>query len=127
MGPFKIIEAVGESKLAFRLELPRTMKIHPVFHVRLLDRYHENKVPGWTQPPPPPELVEGQTEYTVDKVLDSRIRRSKLEYLVDWEGYGEEERTWEPAENLGGAPEAVTEFHRQYPQRPANSDLRRQR
>jgi hypothetical protein len=127
MGPFKIMEAVGESKLAFRLELPRTMRIHPVFHVRLLDQYHPNKVPGRTQPPPPPELVEGEAEYTVSKILDSRIRRNKLEYLVDWEGYSEDERTWEPAMNMEGAQEAVAEFHRQYPHRPANTDIPRRR
>jgi hypothetical protein len=59
LGPFKITEIVGESKLAFKLELPHTMRIHPVFHGSLLEPYHANTIPGRTQPPPPPVEVEG--------------------------------------------------------------------
>jgi len=46
LGPFKVLEAVGDSKLAFRLELPAQMRIHPVFHVSLLEPRRENRFPG---------------------------------------------------------------------------------
>src|SRR5436189_6225952 len=42
LGPFRISEVVGESKSAFKLELPARMKVHPVFHVSLLTPYHAN-------------------------------------------------------------------------------------
>jgi len=123
LGPFTILETVGESKLAFKLELPPQWRIHPVFHTSLLEPYHPNRIEGRTQPPPPPEDIEGEMEYEVEEVLDSRIRHGKLEYLVDWAGYPPEERTWEPAENLLHADEAVATFHRHYPQRPTQEDV----
>ena len=36
----------------------------------------------------------------VKKLLDKRIRNGNVEYLVAFEGYGPDERTWEPKENL---------------------------
>jgi hypothetical protein len=65
LGPFKILEAVGESKMAFKLNLPPRMKIHPVFHATLLDHPHANTIPGRTQPPPPAVTVEDALEYEV--------------------------------------------------------------
>jgi len=125
LGPFHITEVVGESKLAFRLNLPPNLKIHSVFHIDLLDPYHANETPRRTQPPPPLEVVEGEEEYEVREILDSRILRGKLEYLVDWKGYSEEERTWESVENVSGAPDLVTAFNRKYLQRPASKDIPR--
>ena len=50
-------------------------------------------------------------------MLDSRIfgRWKKLQYLVSWEGYGPEQNSWEPAEHLKNAPDAVQDFHRRHP------------
>jgi len=73
LGPFKILKVVGESKLAFKLELPQHMRIHPVFHTSLLEPYHVNTIPGRTQPPPPPIVVEDHEEFKVEKILDSKI------------------------------------------------------
>src|ERR1700686_3908514 len=99
------------------------MCIHPVFHVSLLEQYCPNVLPGRTQPPPPPEEIEGELEYEVEKVLDSKVVRGRLLYLVDWVGYSPEERTWEPSEYLEGAADAVADFHRRHPNRPSPSDI----
>jgi hypothetical protein len=125
LGPFKILEAVGESQLAFRLELPPQMRIHPVFHVSLLEPHRRNRLVGRVQPPPPPVEIEDDVEWEVGEVLDSRIRHRKLEYLVHWLGYGPHERTWEPPEHLANAADAVSEFHLRHPNRPAPKDLPR--
>jgi hypothetical protein len=86
--PFKITRVVGESKMAFELELPPQGRIHPVFHAHLLDPYHANKFEGRKQPTPgPPEIVDGVPEYEVEEILVSRIRWRKLWYFVDWKGY----------------------------------------
>ena len=94
------------------------MKVHPVFHVSLLETYKELSIPGRIQPSPPCIEMDNHVEYEVEKVLDSRQRRGKLEYFIQWRGYDINERTWEPTENLVNAPQKVHEFHRRYPQKP---------
>ena len=34
-----------------------------------------------------PVSITKQTTYKIDKILDKRVRRGILEYLVRWEGY----------------------------------------
>lgn len=114
LGPFKIIEAVNSR--AFRLQLPASMsRVHPVFHVSLLEHFTANTLPGRTIPPPPPIEIDGEMEYEVETIVDSRKFRNKLQYRVQWVGY--QETSWEPAENLE-CPEIVARFHTQYPDKP---------
>src|SRR6266446_4348617 len=58
-------------------------------------------------PPPPPELIDGEEEYVVEEIQDSRMFRRRLQYLVKWEGYGTEGNTWEYTEHVNNAPERV--------------------
>jgi hypothetical protein len=118
LGPFTIIEAVNSR--AYRLALPNSMsRVHPVFHVSLLEPYRANDIAGRTAPPPPPIDIDGELEFEVEAVLDSRMVRGRLKYLVAWKGY--EEHTWEADTNLEHAPELVKEFHDRYPHRPRPS------
>ena len=116
LGPYTIAESVGKS--AYRLELPPSMQIHPVFHVSLLEPYVANTFPGRVIPPPPPEIVDSYEEFEVHKILDSKIRRRKILYLVDWVGYDASERTWEPVSCLENAKSAIASFHSLFPFRP---------
>jgi hypothetical protein len=116
LGPFVIEKQINP--VAYRLHLPASMKVHPVFHVSLLEPYRESIFPGRVQSPPPSIEIENHEEYEVETVLDSRRRRGKLEYFVHWSGYDINERTWEDAENLSNAPKKVQEFHQRYPHKP---------
>ena len=122
MGPFRVLEAVGDTKSAYKLELLAPMRIHPIFHISLLEPYHESTKPRRVQATPQPVEVEGELEHEVARILDSKIERQSLKYLVDWAGYGPEEQMWEPAENVVHAADAVTYFHRVYPLQPSPKD-----
>ena len=95
------------------------MKVHDVFHVSLLEPYFPNTIPGRSEEPPPPIIVDGEVEYEVDEVLDSKFICKKLHYLVSWKGYDVSERTWEPAGNFSNQEVAMCEFHARYPHKPA--------
>ena len=100
-------------------------KIHRVFHVNMLKPYSSSAIPNRHQAPPPPIEIEGEEEYEVEKIQDSRIYRGKLQYLVKWKGYGPRDMTWEPRENVSNAKELVEEFHRKYPRKPMDKGKRR--
>ncbi len=74
--------------------------------------------PGRTEEPPLPLIAEEGAIYRVKEILKSRRCGGKLEYLVDWEGYGPEERSWVPRENILD-PALLEEFHAAHPDRPA--------
>ena len=92
--------------------------MHPTFHVNRLSPWKGNEVNGLLPPPPEPIEVEGEEEYEVDEIRDSRMYRRQLQYLVRWKGYGEAGNSWEPAKFLQNAPDKVREFHLSNPNAP---------
>jgi hypothetical protein len=119
LGPYPILERIGTQ--AYRLQLPSSMKIHPVFHVSLLDRYVESDIPSRVVPPPPPVIVKDQVEFEVEDILDSKFMRKRLFYLVKWKGYPVCDNSWEPASHLSNAKDLVDSFHVKYPDKPSAS------
>ena len=68
-------------------------------------------------PPPPPVIVDDEEEFEVEEILDSRIHRRKLQFLVKWVGYNEP--TWQPETDVkGSADEAIAEFYQKNPGAP---------
>jgi hypothetical protein len=79
-GPFTVIKEVG--KYTYQLDLPATMDVHPVFHISLLRPTQGDQLPGQHLPLPEPIVVDGESEYEVEEVVDSRIFRWQLQYLI---------------------------------------------
>jgi hypothetical protein len=110
LSPYEIVKVVGPH--AYKLKLPRMLnRIHPVFNVVKLKAAPEDPIVGRrAQPPPEPEMVDGQEEYEVEAVKDSHLRYGKLEFLITWRGYGREAWTWEREEDVH-TPELVSAFY----------------
>ena len=90
------------SPVNYCLELPTQWTIHPVFYIDLLTPYRETLTHGRNYQRPPPELVDGEEEYEVEKILDQRHfgRRRKLQYLIKWKGYPDSENQWVDATDV---------------------------
>ena len=120
LGPFRISRKINRA--AYELDLPPHLNIHRVFHVSLLEPVKENEYSSRNQSKlPPPILIEGQEEYLVNKILDSKLVRGRLRYLIDWQDYPPSERCWVPAVDVH-APEKVRRFHLENPNKPAPSE-----
>jgi RNase H-like domain found in reverse transcriptase/Reverse transcriptase (RNA-dependent DNA polymerase)/Integrase zinc binding domain/Chromo (CHRromatin Organisation MOdifier) domain/Retroviral aspartyl protease len=118
IGPFTITRVA--SAVSYELELPATMKIHPVFHVSKLKIYADGieTFPTRVQEAakPPPEVTNaGELEYEVEAILAQRVRRygrgSRTEYYIKWKGWPEWENSWEPEKNLQNSAALLRSFH----------------
>ncbi|XP_047193486.1 chromobox protein homolog 7-like [Scophthalmus maximus] len=96
------------------------MRCHPTFHVSKIKPVQESPLVPAAPPPPLPRLIGGGLTYSVRRLIRSRKRGRGIQYLVDWEGYGPEERSWVPARHILD-PQLILEFHQQHPQQPSQS------
>src|SRR5229473_6387331 len=113
-GPFEITKEI--SPVAYQLCLPMAWNIHNVFHTSLLSPYRETDAHGPNYSRLPPDLIKGEEEYEVEKVINHRhIGRARtLQYLIKWIGYPEADNTWEPADQVH-APQLIKAYHQQHP------------
>jgi hypothetical protein len=116
-GPFTVVKKVGAA--LYKLKLPTTWKrIHPIFNEVYLTPFTPTEYPSQKHPPPPLPIVtdEGE-EYVIEEIMDLKLSRGKLKYLVKWEGYlNPTEWTWEPEESIIADNRA--EFHEKHPNTP---------
>jgi len=88
LGPFKVKYQVGPS--AYHLKLPHRMRLlHLVFNVVKLSATPEDPIPGRKlQAPPPPIVVNGEPEWEVEEILDSRWHWRRFQFLIKWKDFG---------------------------------------
>jgi len=79
VGPYKI-KAIISSNVV-ELELPATVRIHPVVNVSQIKQYVD-QVNGQRKEAPQPVVVEGEEEWEVEKILNKRKVRGKDKFLV---------------------------------------------
>ena len=85
-----------------------------VSHVHL----YKPLIAGQSSIPPEPIDVEGNPEYEVEEILDSRLKHGKLEYLVKWSGYTNNYNTWELETNCANFPDIINDFYKKNPSAP---------
>jgi hypothetical protein len=110
LGPFKVLEKI--SSVNYKLQLPKSSRLHPVFHVSLLEPARGNTpiaTDAELQPENEPDV------YEVERILDRRLANRTVQYLVKWKGYENTDNTWEPLSNL-----QCPELLQSYLQRPRN-------
>ena len=114
-GPFPVAQVL--LPVTYQLTLPARWKIHPVFHVDLLTPYKETAFHGANYTRPPPDLIDGEEEYEVEQVLDSRVRgrNRQIQYLVKWVRYPHSDNQWLNADQLT-ANDAIREFKKRHPE-----------
>ena len=102
LSPFMIVWKVRWN--VYCLCLPTSMScLHPIFNVIKLLQTLSDPLPGQkANPPPPPEIVDGEEHYIVEWILDSWFMRSCLQFLMKWEGYGYEENSWVSEQDVRG-------------------------
>ncbi|KAL4009484.1 hypothetical protein ACER0C_003336 [Sarotherodon galilaeus] len=112
VGPYEITARLNP--VTYRLRLPSAMKVHPVFHVSQLKRRVASSLAPPSPSPPPPRFLDRDPIYTVRRLLDSRRRGRGVQYLVDWAGFGPEERSWVPSRFILD-PSLISDFRRRRP------------
>jgi RNase H-like domain found in reverse transcriptase/Reverse transcriptase (RNA-dependent DNA polymerase)/Integrase zinc binding domain/Chromo (CHRromatin Organisation MOdifier) domain/Aspartyl protease len=109
-GPFKILKRIRP--VAYRLDLPPSMKVHDVFHIDLLLPYKETGAYGIPFTWPPLIIEEGEEEYEIESIRDARRRGRghKLQYLVHWKGYPNSDDSWVNHKDVH-APELLEQYY----------------
>jgi hypothetical protein len=121
IGPYKVKRII--SSTAYELDLPESMRMHPVFHIHLLRPYvnssaaFPDRVPYHARPAPAVQSNETEPEWEVEAILNKRTRGRKVFYLVKWKGYPMEEASWEPEDHLTNSQAVMREFEEREKQR----------
>ena len=117
LGPFEIESQVGLS--AYRLKLSHRMRqLHPVFNIVKLSAALEDLILGRKlQALLPPIIVNGEEEWEVEEILNSRWYQRRFQFLVKWKGFSREHNSWEVASDVK-APDLVAEYYRKHPAAP---------
>jgi transposase InsO family protein len=106
-GPYKVLQKIGT--MAYKLELPASSRVHPVFHVSCLKKVIGDKIPVQTILPELDE--EGKMILEPEAITDTRIRqlrnRSISEYLIKWRKLPAEDSTWEDESFIQKHPELL--------------------
>ena len=119
-GPFQIIEVLPP--VNYRLKLPEGWKQHDVFHAGLLTPYVETTAHGPSYTRPPPEIVEDNEEWEIERILRHSGKKN-IRYQIKWKGY--EDLSWEPEANLAHSQEALSDYWKHVATKQQHSQQRK--
>ena len=122
LGPFPIDRVISD--IAYKLRLPTSLsRLHPVFHVSLLEPYHDPS-DFHAHASPMPFVLDTDNTPTIHSILDSRRLGQRYEYSVHWEKSSSDEDSWIPLSDIPSTyNELLERFHHRHPRflRPPDS------
>ncbi|SRR6266702_1615252 len=62
----------------------------------------------------PPDLIEGEPEWEVDQIVNTRCYQNQTQFLIKWKGYSDAHNSWEPEKNLN-ATQLIGEYYKRNP------------
>ena len=112
-GPWRIVEERGYD---FILYTPAWFKGKNLFHADRLRKSPEQPLPQQALEPEPPDEINGEPEWEVERILASRLfgRKKTLQYQVSWQGCDPDE-SWYPASNFKNSATLLESYHKEYP------------
>ncbi len=121
---FKILKKINMQ--AYKLELSEKYDaIHLIFHIFLLKLWHLHDKNLKLQI----ILIKEKKKWKIKKILDQRIKKEKIEYLVQWVDSSFYKNFWELMKNLSNAKKIIEnyEIERQVHQSTAKKSKRKKR
>ncbi len=78
--------------------------------------YKETVTYGSNYTRPPPDLINGEEEYEVERIINScQFGRGRhVQYLVKWKGYPDSDNQWIKWQDVN-APDLIAEYQRENP------------
>ncbi|PIL28410.1 hypothetical protein GSI_08444 [Ganoderma sinense ZZ0214-1] len=118
LGPFPIHHPISD--VAYKLQLPTYLsRLHPVFHVSLLEPYYDTTAPLPHSNPVPFPISEDSPAPAIHAILDCRKLGQRYEYLVHWRDLPQDEDSWVPITDIPStANELLERFHRRHTRAP---------
>ncbi|KAK2997039.1 hypothetical protein RJ639_026403 [Escallonia herrerae] len=117
-GPLTVVKKIG--KMAYKVDPPHwwSHQLHPIFHVSMLKPFYEDTAdPSRGQIRRLGLKPKAAGERVAESLLNERVitasRKRHQEYLVKWQGYTEEENTWERAADLSAYNDKIKTYHTQ--------------
>jgi len=116
IGPFEVLEKINP--LVYRLRLPDTYTMHPVFNLEHLRKYRQSdrRFGERSQLPETRDYLTASQEYVVEAIIGHRVKArkngSQRMFLVRWAGYGPADDTWVSEYDLRNAPALKREYLR---------------
>ena len=118
-GPFQVTALAGPN--TYTLALPRRFRCSPTVNVERLKPYYARD--GRPAPPGPISDPGQEGEFVVEQLLNHKLIRGRMHYLVRWQGHDSKDDSWEPKAHLTNCPERIAEYEgaafRRRPRRPA--------
>ena len=86
-----------------------------MFHASLLLPYCENDIHRPNFPAPPPDLIAGEEDYEIEKIIHHRGTMGCHSFLIQWKGYSAEEDSWVPEWDLKNSKPALAGYKKLHP------------